>query len=95
MYEEKKPGEKRRGGRRRREKEREDKNVKMGKTRKRRGAERERERVRGEGGIKHHRVHHGMTSATKPTTFSELKLSHSFFALSCPRGRSGWTISRG
>lgn len=90
MYEEKKPGEKRRGGRRRREKEREDKNVKMGKTRKRRGAERERESKR-EGGIKHH----GMTSATKPTTFSELKLSHSFFALSCPRGRSGWTISRG
>lgn len=58
-------------------------------------AQRERERVRGEGGIKHQRVHHGMTSATKPTTFSELKLSHSFFALSCPRGRSGWTISRG
>lgn len=45
----KKPGEKRRGGRWRREKEREDKNEKMGKTRKRRGAERERESKRGRG----------------------------------------------
>lgn len=47
-------------------------------------AQRERERVRGEGGIKHQRVHHGMTSATKPTTFSELKLSHSFLPFHAP-----------